>query len=82
MPNLVETDILIMHLHHQSISFSWRYYNCEPYSAPGGGGSQGNGGAGGGGAGGVVHVTGHTLVAGTYTIIKRQMQPLRWSEPQ
>ena len=36
--------------------------------APGGGGSQGNGGAGGGGAGGVVHITGHTLVAGTYTI--------------
>ena len=35
---------------------------------PGGGGSQGNGAAGGGGAGGAVHVTGHTLVAGTYTI--------------
>ena len=35
---------------------------------PGGGGSQGNGGSGGGGAGGVVHVTGHALVAGTYTI--------------
>ena len=35
---------------------------------PGGGGAQGNGGAGGGGAGGVVHVTGHTLAAGTYTI--------------
>jgi hypothetical protein len=35
---------------------------------PGGGGSQGNGASGGGGAGGAVHVTGHTLVAGTYTI--------------
>ena len=35
---------------------------------PGGGGSQGNGAAGGGGAGGVVHVTGHTLLSGTYTI--------------
>jgi len=43
--------------------------NCELLIvAPGGGGSQGNGGSGGGGAGGVVHVTGHTLVAGTYTI--------------
>jgi len=43
--------------------------NCELLIVgPGGGGSQGNGGSGGGGAGGVVHVTGHTLVAGTYTI--------------
>ena len=36
--------------------------------APGGGGSQGNGAAGGGGGGGAVHVTGHTLVAGTYAM--------------
>ena len=36
--------------------------------APGGGGAQGNGSSGGGGAGGAVHVTGHTLVAGTYTM--------------
>ena len=43
--------------------------NCELLIvAPGGGGSQGNGGAGGGGAGGVVHITQHTLVSGTYTI--------------
>ena len=43
--------------------------NCELLCVgPGGGGSQGNGSSGGGGAGGVVHVTGHTLVAGTYTI--------------
>jgi hypothetical protein len=43
--------------------------NCELLVVgPGGGGSQGNGGSGGGGAGGVVHVTGHTLVSGTYTI--------------
>ena len=36
---------------------------------PGGGGSQGNGSSGGGGAGGAVHVTGHTLVDGDYTIL-------------
>lgn len=43
--------------------------NCELLIVgPGGGGSQGNGSSGGGGAGGAVHVTGHTLVAGTYTI--------------
>lgn len=36
--------------------------------APGGGGAGGNGASGGGGSGGIVHLTGHTLRAGDYTI--------------
>jgi hypothetical protein len=35
---------------------------------PGGGGAGGNGGSGGGGAGGIVHLTGHTLQPGVYSI--------------
>jgi hypothetical protein len=35
---------------------------------PGGGGAGGNGNSGGGGGGGIVHVTGYSLVPGTYTI--------------
>ena len=36
--------------------------------APGGGGAGGNGGSGGGGAGGIVHLTGHTLYPGIYSV--------------
>lgn len=35
---------------------------------PGGGGAGGNGGSGGGGAGGIVHLTGHTMQPGVYSI--------------
>jgi hypothetical protein len=35
---------------------------------PGGGGAGGNGGSGGGGAGGIVHLTGHTIQSGVYSI--------------
>jgi len=35
---------------------------------PGGGGAGGNGGSGGGGAGGIVHLTGHTIQPGVYSV--------------
>ena len=35
---------------------------------PGGGGAGGNGGSGGGGAGGIVHLSGHTMKPGVYSI--------------